>query len=127
MMALLAGLAYVAIGRAFSLPTGDVRVWRLAAWLVSLMVYAAHLWYEHIRLRNSALSVALHVASGVAIGALGLAAWAMLRSLSVSPGLLTTWLLALVLWPLITAVPAFAVAFVIATMARRFAGRMARL
>jgi hypothetical protein len=72
--ALLAGVAYVVIGRAFAVPSTRVRASRIAAWLVSLGVYATHFAYEHIRLRHPARSAALHVALGVALGAFGLAA-----------------------------------------------------
>jgi hypothetical protein len=39
--ALLVGVAYFLIGRLFALPSSHVRVWRLAAWVVSGGVYAA--------------------------------------------------------------------------------------
>ncbi len=105
--ALLLGLVYFVIGRAFTLPANQVHLWRLAAWIVSGGAYAAHIWYEHFRLRNSPRVAALHVAVGVAIGALALAVAGMIHSLSTTSAIRPTWLLALVIWPAVTAVPAF--------------------
>jgi len=51
--ALLFGVAYFLIGRLSTLPADNVRVWRPAAWLASGIVYAAHIGYEHFRMRNS--------------------------------------------------------------------------
>jgi hypothetical protein len=110
--ALLVGVVYLLIGRLFALPTDHVRVWRLAAWVVSGAVYAAHIGYEHFRLRNSPNVIAWHVALAVAIGALGLAVAGMMYSLSTASVIQLTWLLALVIWPAVTAVPAFFVALV---------------
>lgn len=106
-VALLLGLVYFLIGRLFALPANNVHLWRLAAWLVSGGVYAAHIGYEHFRLRNSPRSAALHVAVAVAIGAFALAVAGMIHSLSTASSIRPTWLLALVLFPAVTAVPAF--------------------
>jgi len=87
-----------------------VHAWRLAAWLASGIVYAAHIWHEHYRLRSSPGSGALHVAVAVAIGAFLLAVAGMIHSLSTASGIRPTWLVALVAWPAFTAAPAFLVA-----------------
>jgi hypothetical protein len=110
--ALLVGVVYLLIGRLFALPTDHVRVWRLAAWVVSGAAYAAHIGYEHFRLRNSPRVTALHVALAVAIGAIGLAVAGMMHSLSTTSVIRPAWLLALVIWPAVTAVPALLVALV---------------
>jgi len=108
---LLVGGLYAFVGITFALPDSHARAWRLAAWIVSGVVYAIHVGYERCWLRNSSLSSALHVASGSALGALGLAIGAIVHSLSVT----TTsqhqrlLLIALVAWPVITGVPAFLV------------------
>jgi hypothetical protein len=94
-------------------------MWRLAAWLVSGAAYAAHIWYEHFRLRNGPRSTALHAAVAVAIGAIALALAGMIRSVSTTSTLRPAWLLALVLWPAITALPAFLVALVVAALLAR--------
>ncbi len=41
--AILAGFAYLVIGRVFAWPTDNVKVWRLAAWGVSGVVFATHI------------------------------------------------------------------------------------
>ena len=89
------------------MPADHLRAWRLAAWLVSAVAYAAHIGYEHFKLRSPLRSLALHVALGVAVGALGLAVAGMIHSLAATSTLRPTWLLALVAWPAITAIPAY--------------------
>jgi hypothetical protein len=111
--ALLAGLAYFMIGRLFALPTNNVRAWRLAAWLASAAVYAAHAGYEHFHFTSSPLSKAFHVATAVALGAFGLALAATVQSLLVpSATPFARFLLALIAWPAISALPAFLVTYV---------------
>jgi hypothetical protein len=74
--------------------------------MVSAVVYAAHISYEHVRIRSSPPSTALHVAFGAAIGALGLAAAAIVHSWLTGTGNLRLLRIALLVWPLITGVPA---------------------
>jgi hypothetical protein len=108
-VAVLVGIGYALVGIVFAVPTSHVRTWRLAAWAVSAVGYAAHIAYERFRLRNSPGSAALHVAFAVALGAFGLAVGANIHSLSTGSGdqhrhLL---LLSLGIWPVIMALPAF--------------------
>lgn len=117
--ALLIGVAYFLIGRVFAVPANNVRAWRLAAWLVSGVAYAAHIAHEHFRLRNAPRVVALHAAAAVAIGAIALAVAGMIHSLSTTAAIRPAWLLALVVWPAVTAVPAFLVALVAAAVLAR--------
>ena len=117
--ALLVGVVYLLIGRVFALPVDQVRAWRLAAWLVSGAAYAAHIGYEHLRLRSSPRVTASHAALGVAIGAIALAVAGMVHALSTGSVIGPAWLLALVAWPLVTAVPAFLVALVAGTVLAR--------
>jgi hypothetical protein len=117
---LLAGLLYLLIGRFFPQPANNLEAWRLAAWGASAVVYAVHIWYEHFRLRNAPRVTATHVAAGVALGGFTLALAGMMRSLWMTSGIRPTWLLALVVWPAVTAVPAFVGAFVAATALWRF-------
>lgn len=119
--ALLVGAAYFLVGRLFALPAGDVRAWRVAAWLVSGLAYAAHFAYEHFRLRSAPRSTALHTAFAVALGAIALAVAGMVHSLSIGAGLRPAWLLALVVWPAATAVPAFLGALAAAAALARLA------
>jgi hypothetical protein len=56
--------------------------------------------------------MAWHTALGVALGGFGLAVAGAIYSLSTTTANWTAWLLALIAWPLVTAVPAFLVALV---------------
>jgi len=105
--ALLVGLVYFLVGRVFAVPGEHVQAWRLAAWLVSAVAYATHIGYEHFRLRSSTRSTALHVALAVAIGGFTLALAGMIHAASTPAGIRPVWFLALLLWPVFTAVPAF--------------------
>ena len=116
--ALVLGAVYFIIGRLFALPASHVLAWRLAAWMVSGGAYAAHIGYEHFRLRNSSRVAAVHVAVAVAMGALALAVAGMLHSLSTASGIRPAWLLAMVVWPAATAVPAFLGALVAGALLR---------
>jgi len=109
--AFLAGIAYVFIGRVFALPAEHVQAWRLAAWVVSGAVYAAHIWYEAFTLRNPPTILALHAAVGAALGGFGLAVAGMVHAMASDLPIGILWLLALVLWPAVTAIPAFIGAF----------------
>jgi hypothetical protein len=109
---ILAGLGYFLVGRLFAVPGEHARGWRLAAWVVSGIIYVMHFGYERVRLRNSPHALALHVAAGVAIGAFALALALMMRSVAAQGSLQPKWLAALVLFPAFTALPAFLVALV---------------
>ena len=117
---ILVGVLYCGIGIVFALPSNQVRTWRLAAWVASAAVYTAHIAYDQFGLRNAPRSTALHVAIAVAIGGFGLAAAATIHSLFAPPNY-TRWrfALALVVWPIITALPAFLVALCVAAVLAR--------
>ena len=117
--ALVAAVAYFIIGRVFAFPASDVRLWRFAAWVISGIVYGTHIGYERYRLRSSPGPGALHVALAVAIGAFLLAVAGMVHSISTASTLRPVWLLALVLWPVFTAAPAFVGALVAGTVLAR--------
>src|SRR4051794_14602774 len=108
--ALLAGSLYLIIGVGFApLSVPSVFFWRLAAWMVSAIVYAAHIGYEHFRTRSSPPSAALHVGFGAAIGGFGIAVAAVVHSLLTGRGNLRLLSSALLVWPLLTGVPAYVV------------------
>src|SRR5215475_12808489 len=71
--AFLMGAAYALIGVLFALPQSHGKFWRLAAWAASAILYAAHIIYERVGLRNPPPRAALHVSSAAALGAFGLA------------------------------------------------------
>ena len=120
--AILCGLGYFLVGRLFAVPGEHAHAWRLAAWAVSGIIYATHFWFERVRLRSEPRTLALHVATGVAIGAFSLALALMFRSVAAKGSLEPTWLLALVLFPAFTAVPAFVVGLVAAVALSRRGG-----
>lgn len=117
--ALLAGVVYFLIGRVFALPSDHLLQWRLAAWVFSGAVFAAHLAYEHFRLHNTARPTAGHASVGVAFGALALALAANIHDLGSASGYRPRMLIALVAWPILTAVPAFLVALAVAAVLAR--------
>lgn len=119
--ALLVGLVYFLVGKLFALPADNVRAWRLAAWAISAAVYAAHIGYEYWRMGNPPRSTALHVSAAVAVGAFGLAVAATVNSW-VTPSTNQPWqfLLALVAWPALTALPAFLVALFAGVVLAKF-------
>jgi len=126
-MVLVAG-AYVAIGVVFAALAqsagGDqVRLWRLAAWVASAVVAAAQIWYEHYRMGSSPRPTALHAAGAVALGAFGLALAANLHWLFAATRGQHSPLLALVAWPVITALAAFPVALAAAAVLARLSRR----
>ena len=110
--ALLVGIVYAMIGVVFAAPSSHVRMWRMAAWAFSAVVFATHIAYEHLKLKNSPLVGALHTALAVAIGAFGLAVAANVRNLWVGSSYRPLLTVALVAWPILTGVPAFVVALI---------------
>jgi hypothetical protein len=88
--------------------------WRLSAIVISAVVFGAHIAHEHFRLRNTARPTALHASAAVALGAFGLALVANIHDLGSASGYRPRMLVALVAWPLLTAVPSFLVALVVA-------------
>ena len=125
-LAAFVGVGYALVGIVFALPATHVQAWRLAAWVVSGIGYGAHIAYERFWLQNSPGSAALHVAFAAALGAFGLAVGANIHSLSSGSTnqhrqLL---LLALGIWPVITGLPAFLVAFGTNMVLARALGRV---
>lgn len=119
------GLAYLVVGVVTASLAGSaashrmVVVWRLVAWLVSAVVFAAHIGFESLRLRSSVRTTALHASLGAALGAFGLAAAANVHALWVVRGWKLLHAVALVVWPVGTALPAFVVALAAAAWLAR--------
>ena len=118
--AILIGVLYAAVGIASAALAGTAAsdqmrfVWRLSAFVISAVVLAAHIAHEHFRLRQTARPTAWHASVAVALGAFGLALAANIHDLGSVSGYRPRMLIAFVAWPLLTAVPAFVVAFVVA-------------
>ena len=121
---MLVAVAYVVIGIGFGVLANahHVRLWRLAAWVASAVVAVVQIGYEHQR-RSSPRATALHTAGAVALGAFGLALAANVHWLFAATRGPRSPLLALLVWPVITAIPAFLVALVVAALLARFSRR----
>jgi len=114
---ILFGIVYVIVGVAFPNPSASNKtqfMWRLAAWLICAVAFAIHIGLEHFRLRNSPRRTAFHASLSVALGGFGLAGAANIHALRAQTGNQRLLALALVIWPLITSVPAFVVALTVA-------------
>jgi len=116
-MAIFFAIVYPVVGIGFAAlanpsASNQMRVtWRLAAWLVSAAAFAAHIGYEHFRLRDPPLRAAWHVAVAVALGAFALAVWVNVHArLGASSHQSPRAPLALVVFPAVTGAPAFVVA-----------------
>jgi hypothetical protein len=123
---ILVSIVYFVVGMVFAAlanaaVSDQVRIrWRLAAWLASAAVYAAHIGYEHFWFGNSPRGTAWHAALAVALGAFLIAVAATVHKVMVvSHAPYWRFLLALVLWPMITALPAFLVALAAAAVLGR--------
>jgi hypothetical protein len=118
--ALLVGMLYLAAAVTTGTLAGAAAsnqtrfLWRLSAFVISGVVFAAHIAHEHFRLRNGAQPTAWHTSAAVAFGAFALALVANIHDLGSATGYRPRMLIALLAWPLLTAVPAFVVALVAA-------------
>lgn len=128
---ILFGAAYPIVGITFAVLANSADsnamqvVWRLTAWLASAALFAVNVVYEHFRLRSSPLSTALRASLAVALGAFTVAAVANVQALWATPSNHRSLALALVVWPIVTAVPAFVVALAVASWLGRRQRRMA--
>ena len=87
---------------------------------MSAIAFGAHIAYEQVRLSSSPKITAFHVALGAALGAFGLAVAANVHALTASlPRNSPLLALSLVIWPVMTALPAFVVALVSAIVLTR--------
>jgi hypothetical protein len=119
---LLVGALYLAAGLVFGALAGSagsnqVRVaWRLAAWVISAAAFAAHIVYEQLRLRSSPTTTALHACLAAGLGAFGLAVAAWRHAQTTQHHFPA---IAIAIWPVMTALPAFVVALVVAALISR--------
>jgi hypothetical protein len=96
-----------------------VVAWRLAAWVTSGVAFAAHIAYQQMRLRTPPRVTALHAALAAALGAGALAAAALARAAATGTGRPRLLAIAIVVWPVMTFVPAFLAALASATLLDR--------
>ena len=119
---ILFAAVYLVVGVAFPNPPASDKtqfIWRLAAWMICAVAFAIHIGLERFRFRSSPRTTALHASLSVALGAFGLASAANVHALRTGNGNQRLLALALLIWPLITGVPAFVVAWVLAALLGR--------
>jgi len=104
-----------------SIPARTRFAWRLGAWIACGVAYAAHLIYLQFKFKKPPLATALHAAAAVALGAFLLALAASVHAVMVSSRApYWQFVVALIVWPVITALPAFVVALTTAWVLARF-------
>ena len=119
-MVVLIGAFYCTIGITFGFfaawasSNRTVVAWRVASFVVSLVAFAIQIGYEHFRLRNRPLRNASHASMAVALGAFGLAVAANIHAIGVASANRRLIAAALVIWPVMTGIPAFLVALIAA-------------
>ena len=117
-MVLLIGALYCTVGLAFGAFAGwstsnrMVVAWRVASFVVSAIAFAIHIGYEHFTLANRPVKVALHTSLSVALGAFGLALAANIYAIGIPSASHRLLAIAMVVWPLMTGIPAFVVALI---------------
>jgi len=122
LLTLLVGVLYLVVGIVFGALAGSAAsnqargAWRLAAWVISAAAFGAHIGYEQVRLRNSPRTTAFHASLAAALGAFGLAAAASVHGLRTHHHFPA---IALAIWPVMTALPAFVVALAAAALLAR--------
>jgi len=119
-LVLLTGAFYCTIGIAFGVFAAwsssfrMVVAWRVASFVISLIAFAIHIGYEHSGLGNRPVIVALHSSLGVALGAFLLAVAANIHSIGAANSNHRLLAIALIIWPVMTGIPAFVVALIAA-------------
>jgi|SRR5678815_3398915 hypothetical protein len=119
-MVILIGMIYLAVGLASaelakSASSERLRfLWRLSPFIISGVVFVAHIFHEQFRGGNTVKWTALRAALAVAVGAFALALIANIHDLGSATGYRPRMLIAFVAWPLLTGVPAFVSALVLA-------------
>jgi hypothetical protein len=116
------GVTYLTVGIIFATLAGwaashQIRAaWRLAAWLISAVVFGVHVGYEQLQLRSAPRTTALHASLAVALGAGALAVAAIVHGHGVAG---YARYLAFLVWPVLSGLPAFVVALTAATVLAR--------
>ncbi len=125
----LAAFAYAVVGVVtadFAIGAGSPTArsaWRMAAWVLSLVVFAAQLLYERRREGATHVSTARDVAIAAAMGAFILAAVGPVRSHWHAADVWRTAILSLAAWPLLVGIPAYIAALVVGFLLDRVTAR----
>lgn len=114
MLYVVIGLATIAIAK--SVAGGARQFWRLAAWLLSLAVFAAQIAYARVREAKPPRNVAAEAAITVAVAVLVLALLGPVRSHWTAGDLRRSALMSVIVWPIATGIPAFFVAWICAAL-----------
>jgi succinate dehydrogenase hydrophobic anchor subunit len=117
------GLLYFLIGWLFALPATHVQAWRYAAWVVCAFVFVAQIGYERLSRGSAALALASRAGLASAIGGLGLAIAATIHDYMTRSAIRPGMFIALIVWPLITGIPAFVAAWVLGATLRTRSSR----
>ena len=124
-VAILVGVLYVVIGFASAAmanrpaPASNQFAWRLSAFVGSAVLLVAHIWHERNRLHSPARLTAWHTAVGAALGGFGFALVANIHELAFATGYRPRMLVAFVAWPVLTGLPAFVAALILAAVLGR--------
>lgn len=119
--ALYAGLGFVTGELAKSADSPQWRnLWRLSAWPLSLLVFVCHFAWERLKLSNPILRAARHVAIAAGLGGLFLALVGPVRTHWGAPDFGRATVLSMVLWPLLTGIPAFGLGWTFGWVVDRF-------
>lgn len=123
---IFAALVYLIAGLVSAAMAGSasshqvVVAWRLAAWCVSAITFGVHIFYEVVRLRVPPQVTAGRAGLAAALASLGLAAAANANAFATPAGRPSTILIwSLLIWPIMTMIPAFLVALLLAAGLRR--------
>ncbi len=121
MSVFLAALAYAVIGvltaELSASATGVMHQgWRFAAWILSALIFVAHVWVIRIKRHQTVPRSALLAALGAGCGGFVLAAAANVHSVMTHTGRHGLLGLALLIWPLAIFIPAFVVALMLGTV-----------
>ena len=117
---LIAAIVYIVIGLGTAAlanaTTGSARsAWRLGAWGLSFAIFLAQIAYGRLRRNEPARVTARDAAIAVALAAFVLALLGPVRSHWNAADFHRATLLSVVVWPILTGIPAYLVAWLIAT------------
>jgi hypothetical protein len=95
-------------------------LWRLSAWPLSLLVFVCHFGFERLTLSHPTLPAARNVAIAAGLGGLFLALVGPVRTHWGEADFGRATVLSVVLWPLLTGIPAFLLGWVSGWVVDRF-------
>jgi glucan phosphoethanolaminetransferase (alkaline phosphatase superfamily) len=115
--AVLIGVLYFAVGLVLAAAAGAAEsnqlrtAWRFSAWVVSAVIFAIHIRYGLYRRRNAPSRTALHASAAVVLGTFLFAVMANIHANSTPTAQHHRIKLALIIWPVLTGVTSYLVAW----------------